>query len=310
MTALPVSSTESFAVRRMVSAEEVKFSWKLANDLGWKPGMDDPECFFAADPTGFFVGELDGQKVCCIFAVKYSDQYACLGDWMVLEPYRGRGYGTRVLEAGLASLNERCNVGVNSVESKVRFFESKGFSRGWLNRRYQVTASAALECLLKSPIIEVESNFTVIKPISEVDFDNLLIYDSSVFGVPRRSFLKKWIAVSSACGWAATNNQGDVIGYIVIRKTVKDGRRIGPLFANNMQIARILCQTAIEVIARHHSEENIVLDVPVEVNPEGLQLAENELGGECISSNVRMFTKGLPDIPLKKTFGITALEVS
>ena len=174
MTALPVSSTGTFAVHQMVSAE-FKFSWKLANDLGWKPGMDHPECFFAADPTGFFVRELDGQKVCCIFAVKYGDQYACLGDLIVLEPYRGREYGTRVLEAGLASLNERCNVGVNSVESKVRFFESKGFSRGWLNRRYQVTASTALECLLKSQKIEVKSNFTIIKPISEVDFDNRFI---------------------------------------------------------------------------------------------------------------------------------------
>ena len=104
MTALPALSTESFAVRQMVSAQEVRFSWKLANDLGWKPGMDDPECFFAADPTGFFVGELDGQMVCCIFAIKYDgDHYACLGDWMVLEQYRGRGYGTRVLEAGFSS---------------------------------------------------------------------------------------------------------------------------------------------------------------------------------------------------------------
>ena len=198
---------------------------------------------------------------------------------------------------------------VNSVEGKVRFFESKGFSRGWLNRRYQFTASSALTCLLKSQLIEVES---IIKPIQEIDFDNLLMYDSSVFGASRRSFLKKWITVPNARGWAATNNQGDVIGYIVIRKTVKDedGRRIGPLFANNVEIARTLCKTAIEVTAHHHSEEKIILDVPVEVNPEGLHLAENELGGECISSNVRMFTKGLPDIPLKKTFGITALEVS
>ena len=76
--------------------QEVLFcSYKLQNLL--------LNLFFAVDPTGFFVGELDGQMVCCIFAIKYDgDHYACLGDWMVLEQYRGRGYGTRVLEAGLA----------------------------------------------------------------------------------------------------------------------------------------------------------------------------------------------------------------
>ena len=276
--------------------------------MTWDGGQDDPECFFAADPTGFFVGEVDGLKVCCIFAVKYGEKYACLGDWMVLDQYRGRGYGTRVLEAGLASLNEESNVAVNSVQSKVQFFEGKGFRRGWLNRRYQFTALAAMACLRQSAAA-ADTGFDI-KPLSEIDFDQLITYDSSVFGALRSSFLKKWIGVPSACGWAATSSQGELVGYIVIRKTVKDGRRIGPLFANNTPIARVLCQTAIELVASQHSEEKIILDVPVEVNPEGQYLAEKVLDGECISSNVRMFTKGLPDIPLTKTFGITALEVS
>ena len=38
--------------------EEVAFAIDLAAREGWNPGLHDAECFFAADPDGFLIGEL------------------------------------------------------------------------------------------------------------------------------------------------------------------------------------------------------------------------------------------------------------
>ena len=79
----------------------------------------DHESFFAADKTGFFVGELDGQVVGCMSAVKYSTDYAFIGHYIVDEPYRGKGYGLAITDAVLASLPDGCNIGANSIEEKL-----------------------------------------------------------------------------------------------------------------------------------------------------------------------------------------------
>ena len=55
-------------IRRMTEAE-VAFAIDLAAEEGWNPGIHDGECFYAADPNVFFVGELDGELVGSISAV-------------------------------------------------------------------------------------------------------------------------------------------------------------------------------------------------------------------------------------------------
>src|SRR5258708_35237851 len=48
-----------FIVRNM-SAGEVDLSVKWAALEGWNPGLHDAQCFWAADPDGFFIGEWRG----------------------------------------------------------------------------------------------------------------------------------------------------------------------------------------------------------------------------------------------------------
>ena len=76
-----------FTGRNMLSVPEVHdiaINW--AADAGWNPGLQDAQCFYHADPQGFYVGLLDGQPISCIFIVHYADVFAFLGFYIVIFP--------------------------------------------------------------------------------------------------------------------------------------------------------------------------------------------------------------------------------
>jgi hypothetical protein len=66
-------------LRRMTQADlALALEWAAAE--GWNPGLHDAHCFYAADPEGFFLGELDGAPIGCVSAIRYgpgSVSWAC-----------------------------------------------------------------------------------------------------------------------------------------------------------------------------------------------------------------------------------------
>jgi len=59
---------------------------------GWNPGLADDACFTAADPEGFFIGELKGALAATASCVNYGASFALLHFYTVREDLRGRGY--------------------------------------------------------------------------------------------------------------------------------------------------------------------------------------------------------------------------
>ena len=51
-----VVESGDFVVRTM-SAGDVALAVEWAAQEGWNPGLHDAECFRAADPRGFFIGD-------------------------------------------------------------------------------------------------------------------------------------------------------------------------------------------------------------------------------------------------------------
>ena len=68
----------TFTVRPM-KQEEVPLIREWADAEGWNPGTHDGDCFYHADPGGFFLGELNGEPVACISCVAYDDSFGFLG---------------------------------------------------------------------------------------------------------------------------------------------------------------------------------------------------------------------------------------
>ena len=276
-----------------------------------RPGALDHESFFAADETGFYVGELDGQAISSVSVVKYSDNYAFVGQYLVNEGYRGRGYGLKTWKTAMASLHDDYNVGLETYAEKEYFYEKTGFKHGWFDQRFEIAASQAADYL--SGKCGQSSSEVNIQPASEVDFNDLFEYDTSVYAFPRKSFLAKWISATNSRAFVATDNRGKVSGYIVVRTTLKqgDGWKLGPLFADNSQVARSLYRAAFAKVATEDPTGFVTFDVPFGTaqNPDALKLAK-ELSPTPVFTAARMYSNGVPSgIPMKKLFALTTVEL-
>ena len=63
--------------------------WAAAE--GWNPGLYDADSFYAADPCGFFMAELNGEPAGCISAVAYDDSFGFMGFYIVRKDLRKQG---------------------------------------------------------------------------------------------------------------------------------------------------------------------------------------------------------------------------
>jgi predicted N-acetyltransferase YhbS len=117
-----------------MTAKEVPFAIDLAAGEGWNPGIHDGACFYATDPAGFFVAELDGELVGSISAVAYNDSFGFMGLYAVKPEFRGIGIGTRLGEAGMAYLTGH-NIGLDGVLAQQPYYNRHDFRAAYHNLR-------------------------------------------------------------------------------------------------------------------------------------------------------------------------------
>ncbi|MBN1763104.1 MAG: GNAT family N-acetyltransferase [Methanomicrobia archaeon] len=280
------SLLDRLRIRRM-RRDEVKFAIDLAAGEGWNPGIHDGACFYATDPNGFFVAELDGEFVGCISAVSYGDSFGFVGLFIVKPEYRGMGIGAWLGKKGLAYLADH-NIGLDGVVERQPNYQRYGFHTAYRNLRYEGVGGGG-------------SMPDGVVTIAEVRFEDLLEYDAQMFPVPRPQFLSCWIDQPEGVALAVVEDDG-LAGYGVIRKC-RIGYKIGPLFANNTQIA----ETLFVALRSTVPGEPIFLDTP-EVNPAAIDLAERH-HMNVMSETVRMYSKEAPALPLNCVFGVTSFEL-
>ena len=302
------TSNDGLVVRKANSYDDLKFLSELLDEEDFAMGQNQLRCAFSCDPSGFFVGELCGKTISYISLVKF-DHFAFVAYFMVEESYRGKGYGRQTWEAGLASVDKDFNVGLASVPNMVGFYEKKGLTKAWLNREYVVSASTAAQVLAEP--VQLPPG-TTIKPVTEVAFDTLVAYDTAVFGALRRKYLETLTKLPENIAFAAVNDKG-LLGYISSEKMRKEesGVRIGPLYADNEQVAQGLLQAVSKAVVSQnpHTDTKMTLVVP-DINTVAINLVEKVLCGKLGFPSVHMFSKGIPaSMNLPKTFVISGLDI-
>jgi len=273
------------AIRNM-SEQELAMALEWAASEGWNPGLDDAKCFYAADPMGFFLGELEGKPVGCISAVAYDKSYGFLGLYVVAPDYRGKGFGLKLWHAAMAYMNGR-NVGLDGVLAQQANYLKSGFTLAYRDIRYQGKGGGS----------EPEG----LSDLSSVPFEDIARYDAMVFPAPRPNFLRRWIDQPYGAALGALNNRR-LIGYGVLRPC-RQGFKIGPLFADDLETADALFRG----LASRVSDQPIFLDTP-EANPAAIELA-NRHKMQPVFETARMYTKGLPVTRTDYCFGVTTLEL-
>lgn len=266
---------------------DIAVDWAAAE--GWNPGIKDADCFYNSDPNGFFIGELAGQPVGSISAVTYGDSFGFMGFYIVRPEYRGQGYGIQLWKTAMDYLNNRV-IGLDGVLAQQNNYIKSGFKTAYHSFRFESTSK------------DYHTNLKEIVDLSAVPLNDLLSYDILIFPASRPEFIKRWI---KPCGGAALGyiSDGQLKGYGVIR-ACRNGYKIGPLFADNKNIAEVILKA---LISRIDVGTPVFLDIP-EVNACALQLAES-FKMKPVFETARMYRGEPSPVDLSKLYGVTSFEL-
>ncbi|MCP4274258.1 MAG: GNAT family N-acetyltransferase, partial [Gammaproteobacteria bacterium] len=218
-------SSPRYTIRTMSKQDiETAIDWAAAE--GWNPGLHDAESFYAADPNGFLMGEIDGEPVSTLSAVKYGNSFGFIGFYIVKPTYRGKGYGIQLWNAGIKYLAGR-NIGLDGVLEQQENYKKFGFRLAYRNIRYEgVNESTTLPEKFK------------ITDLSSIQFEDIQSYDKTFFPDERSIFLESWVRQSGHHALGIMDGE-QLTGYGVIRKC-REGYKIGPLFADTPELAESL----------------------------------------------------------------------
>lgn len=276
---------------RSAGKADLAFFLELAKQEGWNPGIGDAQPFFAADPKGFFIGEVAGAPVAILSAVNYGKEFGFIGFYVVLPEYRGMGYGLQIWNHGLAHVKECKSVGLDAVLEQCATYQRSGFEIAYRETRYELTAK------------RLETAFRNVVDLSASDLEMIVDYDASIFGIKREQFIAKWISIDGGYAVAKLDDGGHLAGYGVIRPCVH-GYKIGPLFANSLPIAKELCSTLLG-----HVKEGVAvfIDIPA-VNKQALEWI-SETSVKSVFNVERMYRGKVFEQDLQRVFGVTSCEL-
>lgn len=277
-----------YRITRMDLAE-VQRAVQWAEREGWNPGVGDASAFFAADPSGFWAGHIDGQMVATISAVKYGSSFGFIGLYIVDAPQRGKGFGLRLWDAAMASLAGR-NVGLDGVLAQQDNYRKSGFALAHRNIRFAGTAAA------------LASADPAVTRVGPHDLDRIERYDRAFFPEERSAFLRHWTDPAHALT-LVLEEFGQIQGYGCIRPCTV-GFKIGPLNAETPDAAHRLFAALAGAVPQGSP---VFLDVP-EPNAAAIALAHHA-DMRAVFETARMYTRQAPPLPLHKIYGITSFEL-
>jgi len=269
--------------------KEVDIAIEWAAKEGWNPGRHDAECYFEADPNGFFIGMLGEEPIATISAIKYGRTFGFIGFYIVKPEYRNRGYGIQIWNAALKYLEGR-NIGLDGVVAQQSNYKKSGFKLAYRNIRYEGIVDH--QVFPASDIVN----------LNELPFDIIDSYDAFFFPENRSKFINTWISQDN-CHSLGIMQNGKFSGCGVIRGC-RVGYKIGPLFADNPELAESLFMA---LTSKAKTGKPIFLDVP-EVNQSAVILAER-CKMKVSFETARMYKNEVPDMPLHRIFGVTSFEI-
>ena len=278
----------NFHIRTM-TRQEVDIAVEWAANEGWNPGLNDSDCYYAADPRGFLLGVLGDEPVATISVVGYGDTFGFLGFYIVKPEYRGRGFGIQIWNAGIKRLEGRA-IGLDGVVAQQHNYEKAGFKPAYRNIRYQGKGEGRA------------SDDTGLIDLASLPFETIAAYDRPLFPADRTRFLEAWIAQPDCCALGIVSG-GALSGYGVMRRC-RSGYKIGPLFADHADLAERLFQA---FVGTAEPGAPVFLDVP-EVNGLAVELAERH-GMHVVFETARMYAGQAPHMLLERQFGVTSFEI-
>jgi GNAT superfamily N-acetyltransferase len=282
---------ENIVVQKLKQIDlETLIRW-AANE-GWNPGKHDAKVFWETDPDGFYGCFFEDKLIAGGSLVSYNHEFGFMGLFIVHSDFRNTGIGRKLWhfrrDMLLSRLKPNSSIGMDGVLDMQPFYRKGGFNIAYRDERYE--------------LLSEEFKFSNhISPIELKDFDAILEYDIKYFCCSRSKFLKGWLFMpeSNAIKYKKDN---EILGYAVIRKA-ETGFKIGPLFANNVEIAEELLLYCLSA----YPNQSVFLDIPT-TNNDAVSLVK-KYGGKYVFECARMYYGKVPNTPINNIYGITTFEL-
>ena len=283
-------------------SNDIDFVTDISRKEGFSPGVGDLGIYQNTDNQGLWVGWLNDNPIGCIAGVRYNQDYGFLGLFLVIQKYRGRGFGLQLWKKAFSHLSDLPCIGLEAAPDRIADYSKWGFSISSKTTRWQWLGEGKL----------IEENFT------SDDFLNLSFVEGSSIPskaveqfdeqretTPRPHFLSNWLKHPAGKVIAVIDKQGKCHGFGRIRPCLLksgEGWRIGPLMADSSRLVKILLKKLID-----SHPGLIIIDAPG-LNKSALDLFE-ELGFESKSQTFRMYRGYQPPVSMSDVYGLACLEL-
>lgn len=194
---------------RQMTINDVDFAFKCTNAEGWQSVTKD--CFIRSleyDPDGCFVSEESGERVGICVAVKYKHN-GFIGELIVIENKRGRGYGKGLFERAIQYLKsyDIKNIYLDGDLDAVPIYEKYGFRKVCKSLRFNGRVEAGSSGMIRRALNK--------------DMDQVCELDYKLFNDDRSYFLRSRQSLFPEYFFVAESDS-QINGYI----TAKPGNRV------------------------------------------------------------------------------------
>jgi len=271
-------------------------SWCMKE--GWNVGKYDNTFYYQIDPKGHFLFFKEQNPIGSMSLVKHSNQFFTIGPFIVIESERGIGYGSQIWQQVITRLNNYpdANVLLYAVPQQIARYQEEGFK----------PCQNHLRWVINSPLFSSEKDQHQVYPVSLKSLNRIFEFDQNIFGYCRKNTLTSVLSHPQINGYYVEADN-TIVGYGLIRPCIH-GYRIGPLYANNADIAKLLLMKLVAIAGR----ENIILDIP-EMNVTGQKLMLSLGAKRDISCDTMMMVKGNLssefEFNIEKNYGLFSLEI-
>ena len=272
-------------VFRTMGPGEVALALDWARAEGWNPGLDDSEPFFAADPEGFFLAEVDGAPAAVISVVNHSDDLAFLGLYIAAPEHRGQGIGHALWSHALEHAGER-TVGLDGVPDQQANYRKSGFLPAGETYRFEGRLDGATSGAVREATAD--------------DIAVLSAIEAAASGYTKPAFLGAWLTDTETRRTFVLDRDG-VQGFVTIRACGR-GHKVGPMIAGTLADAECLLRAAVAAVGAGET----IVDVPDDC-PDLMAFCEEE--GMTVSFNTARMYRGTAPTPGSGPRAVATLEL-
>ena len=281
---------------------DISFVTEISRHEGFAPGVGDLAIYQNTDKQGLWVGWLNDAPIGCIAGVRYNENYGFLGLFLVIEKYRGRGFGLQLWKKAFSHLSDLPCVGLEAAPERISDYSKWGFTVSSKTTRWQWLGDGKLLEETLSP--DYSFDFSFVEGAS-IPSNAVEKFDEERENTPRPHFLSNWLNHPAGKVIAVIDNEGRCHGFGRIRPCLLqsgDGWRIGPLMADNPKLLKILLKKLID-----SHPGLIIIDAPG-LNKFASKLF-SDLGFKSESETFRMYRGSQPPVSMNDVYGLACLEL-